>query len=69
MSQSHSTAIDGDLIKQALKRSFPNATDIMVQDISGGCGAMFEVYVFSNEFKGVARVKQHMAVSQVSDFT
>ncbi|KAH9390107.1 BolA-like protein 3 [Tyrophagus putrescentiae] len=55
--------IGGEIIKQALKRNFPNAADIVVQDISGGCGAMFEVYVVSDEFKGVARVKQHLAVS------
>ncbi len=58
--------IGGEIIKQALKRNFPNAADIVVQDISGGCGAMFEVYVVSDEFKGVARVKQHLAVSNVS---
>merc|ERR1719234_1343453 len=27
----------------ALAKSFPNATDIAVVDISGGCGSMFEV--------------------------
>ena len=62
MSQSQSSAIGGDAIKQVLKRSFPKAADIVVQDISGGCGAMFEVYVVSDEFKGVTRVKQHLAV-------
>lgn len=65
MSQANGNSgnIGGEIIKQALKRNFPNAADIVVQDISGGCGAMFEVYVVSDEFKGVARVKQHLAVS------
>ncbi|KAI2797882.1 BolA-like protein 3, partial [Blomia tropicalis] len=63
-SQSNGSRIGDELIKQVLKRNFPKASDIVVQDISGGCGAMFEVYVVSNEFKGMAKVKQHLAVSQ-----
>lgn len=54
------------MIKQVLQRSFPNAADITVEDISGGCGAMFQVVVVSDEFKGVTKVKQHMSVSKVT---
>ena len=52
-------------MQNILKEKFPNATKIVVQDISGGCGAMFEVNVVSNEFSGVPKVKQHLQVSQV----
>lgn len=30
-------------LTEALKRSMPGITYVSVQDISGGCGAMFEV--------------------------
>src|SRR5690606_13055856 len=33
-----------------------------VADISGGCGAMFSVYVASPQFEGVSMVKQHRMV-------
>lgn len=48
-----------------LRREFPDATDIQVVDISGGCGAMFEVHVRSRQFNGMNRVKQHMTVNNV----
>ena len=47
-----------------LRVKFPNATDIVVADVSGGCGAMFEVFVEAPEFKGMRVVKQHQMVNQ-----
>ena len=47
-----------------LRLKFPNATDIAVMDVSGGCGAMFEVFVEAPDFKGVSRVKQHQMVNR-----
>lgn len=46
-----------------IRASFPNASDIAVVDISGGCGSMYEVYVEAPEFKGVRMVKQHQMVT------
>ncbi len=46
-----------------LRDRFPTATDIAVADVSGGCGAMYEVYVESPEFKGVRVVKQHQMIT------
>lgn len=40
------------------------ATSVSVVDISGGCGAMYEIFVESNEFKGMPRVKQHQMVTE-----
>ena len=50
---------------QALSAGFPGATDIAVVDVSGGCGAMYEVYVEAPQFKGVRIVKQHQMVTQL----
>ena len=49
---------------EQLRVKFPKATDIAVMDVSGGCGAMFEVYVEAPDFKGMRVVKQHQLVNQ-----
>ncbi|XP_066985403.1 bolA-like protein 3 [Macrobrachium rosenbergii] len=51
-------------LKKLLQTRFPQATAIEVQDISGGCGAMYEVWVESIDFKGLNRVKQHKLITQ-----
>jgi len=48
----------------ALAKSFPNATDIAVVDISGGCGSMYEVFIEAPDFRGVRLVKQHQMVTK-----
>ncbi|CAG4933052.1 unnamed protein product [Parnassius apollo] len=50
-------------LTQVLKRSLPGITYISVQDISGGCGAMFEISIEAKEFVGLSRVKQHRLVT------
>ena len=47
-----------------LKENFPSATDIEVHDISGGCGAMYEIFLESPDFKGMRIVKQHQMVTE-----
>lgn len=49
-------------MKEILSKRFPNAVSIKVEDISGGCGAMYEIYVETGEFKGMPMVKQHRSV-------
>ncbi|XP_064641111.1 bolA-like protein 3 [Lineus longissimus] len=51
-------------LSQLLKTKFPMATAIQVQDISGGCGAMFEVLIESPEFEGKRTVMQHRMVNE-----
>jgi len=51
-------------IVEQLRVKFPKATDIAVMDVSGGCGAMFEVYVEAPDFKGMRVVKQHQLVNE-----
>ena len=50
-------------IQAILKNSFPTATNIQVQDISGGCGSMYEVHIESSDFVGKRTVQQHKLVT------
>ncbi|XP_064824315.1 bolA-like protein 3, partial [Oncorhynchus masou masou] len=60
-----SSQTDGETrIAQILKEKFPSDTSLKVVDISGGCGAMYEVHIESNEFKGKITVQQHQLVNQ-----
>lgn len=45
-----------------MRERFPNAASISVEDTSGGCGAMFNVSVETEEFKGLSVMKQHRMV-------
>ncbi|CAB3227983.1 unnamed protein product [Arctia plantaginis] len=51
-------------LSDVLKRSLPGITYLSVQDISGGCGAMYEISVEAKEFTGLTRVKQHRLVTE-----
>ncbi|KAJ8719904.1 hypothetical protein PYW07_011947 [Mythimna separata] len=51
-------------LSEALKRALPGITYVSVEDISGGCGAMYEVNVEAKEFIGLSRVKQHRLVTE-----
>ncbi|XP_016058057.1 PREDICTED: bolA-like protein 3 [Miniopterus natalensis] len=56
---------EGELkVTQILKENFPQATAIKVTDISGGCGAMYEIHIESEEFKEKRTVQQHQMVNQ-----
>lgn len=46
-----------------LKQSF-SASQIAVKDISGGCGAMYEIFVESEDFRGKRQVQQHRLVNK-----
>ncbi|XP_061449146.1 bolA-like protein 3 [Rhineura floridana] len=52
-------------VTQILKEKFPQAAAIKVVDISGGCGAMYEIHIESEEFKEKKTVQQHQMVNQV----
>ena len=38
---------------------------IDVQDISGGCGAMFQIYIQADEFNGMRTLQQHKLVKSI----
>ncbi|XP_049875258.1 bolA-like protein 3 [Pectinophora gossypiella] len=50
-------------LTDTLRRALPGITYISVTDVSGGCGAMFEINVEASEFTGLSRVKQHRLVT------
>ncbi len=58
-----SPALTEEAIKQLLVRRFGASSVVDVEDISGGCGAMFDVRVLSDEFRGLRRVQQHRLVT------
>ncbi|XP_056135023.1 bolA-like protein 3 [Lampris incognitus] len=60
-----SSQTDGEIrIAQVLKQKFPSASSLRVVDISGGCGAMYEIHIESDEFEGKRTVQQHQLVNQ-----
>ncbi|XP_059393700.1 bolA-like protein 3 [Carassius carassius] len=63
--RSSSSLTDGETrITQVLKEKFPQASSLKVVDISGGCGAMYEIHIESDEFRGKRIVQQHQLVNQ-----
>ncbi|XP_075063558.1 bolA-like protein 3 [Mixophyes fleayi] len=62
--RSFASSTDGeDKIMQVLKAKFPLASNVQVVDISGGCGAMYEIHVESEEFKEKRIVQQHQMIN------
>uniref|UniRef100_A0A670ZMI9 BolA-like protein 3 n=1 Tax=Pseudonaja textilis TaxID=8673 RepID=A0A670ZMI9_PSETE len=51
-------------VTRALQEKFPQAVVIKVVDISGGCGAMYEIHIESEEFKEKRTIQQHQMVNQ-----
>ncbi|KAL7058686.1 hypothetical protein AAHC03_012864 [Spirometra sp. Aus1] len=47
-----------------LKIRFPKAEKIVVEDVSGGCGAMFQIFIKSKDFAGMSVLAQHRAVKE-----
>ncbi|KAB5558827.1 hypothetical protein PHYPO_G00021670 [Pangasianodon hypophthalmus] len=63
--RSFSTSTEGEIhITKVLKEKFPQASSLKVVDISGGCGAMYEIHIESDEFRGKRIVQQHQLVNQ-----
>lgn len=50
-------------IHEVLVSKFPEATSVKVEDISGGCGSMYEINLTSPEFAGKRTVLQHKMVT------
>ncbi|XP_003229575.4 bolA-like protein 3 [Anolis carolinensis] len=51
-------------VAEILKEKFPQAAAIKVVDISGGCGAMYEIHIESEDFKEKRTVQQHQMVNE-----
>ncbi|XP_026813855.1 bolA-like protein 3 [Rhopalosiphum maidis] len=54
-----------NILYSSLQKKFPQAKEIKIKDISGGCGAIFEVFISTTEFKGMSMVKQHQLINEV----
>ena len=50
---------------EAKLRDELDAVNVTVEDVSGGCGAMYKAYVESPKFAGLNTVKQHKLVQGV----
>lgn len=50
-------------IKTILKKTFPKANLIEIDDISGGCGSMYEIHIESEDFASMRTVAQHKLVT------
>ena len=53
-----------ETLKKILAERFQQSTFINVEDISGGCGSMYEIQIESPEFKGIRTVMQHRMVNE-----
>lgn len=50
-------------IENVLAMKFPTAKSIKVEDVTGGDGAIYEIYVEDNNFQGLSILKQHQAIT------
>ncbi|XP_066062307.1 bolA-like protein 3 [Chamaea fasciata] len=63
--RSFASQTDGESrLARVLREKFPRASAIKVVDISGGCGAMYEIHIESEEFREKRTVQQHQMVNQ-----
>ncbi|XP_053944745.1 bolA-like protein 3 isoform X2 [Cuculus canorus] len=63
--RSFTSQTDGEArVTQVLREKFPRASAIKVVDISGGCGAMYEIHIESEEFRDKRPLQQHRMVNQ-----
>ncbi|EIM88169.1 bola-like protein [Stereum hirsutum FP-91666 SS1] len=54
---------DGEkAIFQKLTERF-NPSELLVQDVSGGCGSFYAIQIKSEAFKGIPMIKQHRMVN------
>uniref|UniRef100_A0A8C5SBS8 BolA family member 3 n=1 Tax=Laticauda laticaudata TaxID=8630 RepID=A0A8C5SBS8_LATLA len=68
--RSFASQTEGEIrVTRVLQQKFPQAVVIKVVDISGGCGAMYEIHIESEEFKEKRTIQQHQMVNQVSRWT
>mmetsp|Transcript_20888 Transcript_20888/g.45768 ORF Transcript_20888/g.45768 Transcript_20888/m.45768 type:complete len:132 (-) Transcript_20888:1829-2224(-) len=51
-----------ELVTKKLKAAF-ETENVEVQDTSGGCGSMYNIFVESDKFKGLRLPKQHQLVT------
>uniref|UniRef100_A0A8D0EWE5 BolA family member 3 n=1 Tax=Strix occidentalis caurina TaxID=311401 RepID=A0A8D0EWE5_STROC len=66
--RSFTSQTDGEArVSRVLREKFPRASAIKVVDISGGCGAMYEIHIESEDFREKRTVQQHQMVNQLCE--
>ncbi|NWW43053.1 BOLA3 protein, partial [Pedionomus torquatus] len=66
--RSFSSQTDGEArVARVLREKFPRASAITLLPLifPGGCGAMYEIHIESEEFREKRTVQQHQMVNQV----
>ncbi|KAJ1876330.1 hypothetical protein LPJ57_004544 [Coemansia sp. RSA 486] len=53
-----------EIIEQRINENIGDIQLIQTEDLSGGCGSMFNLLIVSDKFKGLTRLKQHRLVHQ-----
>ncbi|SCV67879.1 BQ2448_5490 [Microbotryum intermedium] len=56
--------VDEASLRTSLKSAYPDAMHIQVWDVSGGCGASYEVLIVSPSFEGKTTLKRHREVNE-----
>ncbi|KAL6939987.1 BolA-like protein 3 [Hanseniaspora vineae] len=52
-------------IYNKLKQNLHNPKELLVQDISGGCGSMYKIIIQCAEFNNLTMIKQHKLVNSI----
>ncbi|BGP06416.1 hypothetical protein NBRC10512_001957 [Rhodotorula toruloides] len=55
--------VDSASLEAKIRESWPDATHVQVFDVSGGCGASYEVIIVSPSFAGKTTLKKHREVN------
>ncbi|GAA5855939.1 hypothetical protein JCM8547_000422 [Rhodosporidiobolus lusitaniae] len=55
--------VDSASLEAKIRSSWPDVTHVQVFDISGGCGASYEVIIVSPSFGGKTTLKKHREVN------
>ncbi|ORY88823.1 bola protein [Leucosporidium creatinivorum] len=56
--------VSADSLTAILQGAYPDATHINALDISGGCGASYEITIVSPSFEGKTTLKRHREVNE-----
>ncbi|TNY18528.1 bola protein [Rhodotorula diobovata] len=55
--------VSSESLEAKIRQSWPDLTHCQVFDISGGCGASYEVIIVSPSFAGKTTLKKHREVN------
>jgi len=56
--------VSSETLEKRIREVYPDSTHVQVFDISGGCGASYEVVIVSESFEGMTTLKRHRQVNE-----